>query len=218
MTNTLESMSDQNKKIMWDAEKIKQGFERFFELHGHFPDALEIDRYEHLPSSRTIQRSFGGLAKFRESLGHNITHYGKGENRSRIAKNVNSRGALAEKELYGLLKAQFGEMFVHVEKPFSKSSKQRLDFFVYSPNGNFGIDIFSPKDRHSLIGSLAIKQISYKDYNEKLYFIVANNDIASEELKGIVANKKNLLVKNFILTNLEGLMSDIKNFKRYTAK
>lgn len=84
---------------------------------------------------------FGGLEKLRKLLGYENTHFGKGSFWSEIANRVNSRGRNAELVLEVALKSKFGEVFVHTEKIFDKS-KNRVDFYVYSPSGNFDADVF----------------------------------------------------------------------------
>lgn len=56
--------------MKWDKEKIKEGFENFYKENGRLPTAPEVDNLDYLPSSRTIQRSFGGLQKIRKDLGY----------------------------------------------------------------------------------------------------------------------------------------------------
>ncbi|OHA45886.1 MAG: hypothetical protein A3A80_04405 [Candidatus Terrybacteria bacterium RIFCSPLOWO2_01_FULL_44_24] len=45
----------------WDLEKIKQGFDLFYKENGRYPTTFDVDDYKYLPSSRQIQRNFGGL-------------------------------------------------------------------------------------------------------------------------------------------------------------
>ena len=47
----------------------KEGFERFVQENGRLPSAVEIDAIDYLPSSRLIQRKFGGLERLRGALG-----------------------------------------------------------------------------------------------------------------------------------------------------
>ena len=68
----------------WTLEKIREGFERFRVEHGRLPIAPEIDKLDYLPSSRQIQRKFGGLEKLRADLGYEDTHFGRGTYRSEI--------------------------------------------------------------------------------------------------------------------------------------
>ena len=126
---------------MWTVEKIMEGFKKFELEFGRLPTAPEIDKLSYLPSSRQIQRKFGGLEKLREVLGYKDTNFGRGDYRTKIALRVNKKGRESEIELEKLLRNKFGEVFVHTERIFD-DSKNRVDFYVYSPDGNFGIDVF----------------------------------------------------------------------------
>jgi hypothetical protein len=163
-------------------QEIRDGFERFYQENGRYPTALEVDAYPHLPSARLFQRRLGGLRAFRKQLGHEITDYGRGQNRSGIAIAITRRGRLSELEIEKLLVAQFGEAFVHVEKRFGTQG-HRVDFYVYSPSGNFGVDVFWAASIHH------VRTIT-------IYFLCANRSIPQKDLDTFVANKKHALSPN----------------------
>lgn len=56
------------KQKGWTSEQLKIGFLKFYELHGHYPTSHEVDAFEFLPSSRSMQRRFGGLVEVRKAL------------------------------------------------------------------------------------------------------------------------------------------------------
>ncbi|MEK7076488.1 MAG: hypothetical protein AAB941_02410 [Patescibacteria group bacterium] len=60
--------------IKWDLNKIKAGLEDFYNLNNRYPSALEIDKYPLLPSSRQVQRKFGGLKDLERFLFINKNH------------------------------------------------------------------------------------------------------------------------------------------------
>ena len=97
----------------WTIESIKSGFERFRIEHGRLPTAPEIDTLDYLPSSRQIQRKFGGLEKLRTLLGYADTHFGKGIFRTQIANRIGIKGRQVELMLEKILRKKFGEVFVH---------------------------------------------------------------------------------------------------------
>lgn len=205
-------------KPRWNIENIKESLDRFISEYGQLPTAHEMDKLEYLPSARTIQREFGGLEKLRKELGYDTTHFGKGEKRSNLAKNINTRGKASEKEILDVLTEKFGEMFVHIERPFTDSSKQRLDFFVFSPSGNFGIDVFFPIDTYSMIGSLNIKKNIYKNFKQiPLYLVVANSDIPQQEIDRCVQNQKTILQRNIRVISLITLKELINPMSYYTT-
>src|SRR3990167_9427156 len=76
----------------WTLENLRDGLLYFYELNGRYPTAPEIDNFDYLPSSRQIQRKFGGLEKLRTLLGHTEVSFSKGVYRSRIAQIVGKRG------------------------------------------------------------------------------------------------------------------------------
>ena len=200
---------------IWSIEKIKLGFERFLEEYGRLPTAREIDKIGYLPTSRTIQRQFGGLEKLRNHLGFDIVHYGKGSNRSKIAYSINSRGKEAEENIRAILVEKFGEMFVHIERPLRRLYKNRLDFYVFSPSGNFAVDVFFPQNLDSINNILNIKNKVYSEYIEDLYLIVANSDITQIQIDRIILNKKNQLKPNIKVLSIEAFLQTADKFKRY---
>lgn len=209
--------SKKDKRSEWNIESIKVGIERFVQEHDRLPRAREMDKVDYLPTARTVQRTFGGVQKLRQALGFNITHFGKGKSRTDIAELINKRGRAAEYEVKVLLEEQFGEMFVHLERPFAKSSKQRLDFYIFSPSGNFGVDVFYPQDLDSLIRIINIKEGTYKGYPSTLYFLAANKIITQTEIDKLMNNKKRMLPKNFKVITFDNFQTMIKAMQRYSA-
>ena len=161
--------------IQWDLIKIRTGFQEFRKIHGRFPYALEIDDYPLLPSSRQIQRKFGGLKELRKLLGfsENELDHSKGETRSNLAKMIGRRGKDFEKEVYELLVNKFNEIYVHQQKPFNNYAS-RIDFFVYAKNHKFGIDVFYPENIHNLVGCVNIKERTYSKSGFDVIFLSIN--------------------------------------------
>lgn len=202
------------KRKIWNEENIKAAFDRFEKEHGHLPTALEVDQTDYLPSSRHIQRDFGGLQKLRLRLGYKDSHFGKGVFRTEIANKTNKRGRNAEQELESLLRNRFGEVFVHTEKMFG-IGKNRVDFYIYSPEGNFGVDVFYPDNFKTLQSNLNIKQKKYFDFSEQLYYVVANQEINQDYLEESIRFKKNPLSSNETLVSVCLFLKLIQNIKTY---
>ncbi|MDP3726375.1 MAG: hypothetical protein Q8R36_04225 [bacterium] len=181
----------------WTLNEIKTGFQKFYEIHGRYPTSREIDVFEYLPSSRSIQRRFGGLVSVREALGLNTSFdLRTGEHSSKRAKEISVRAHKIEKEVYDYLINIFGIEFVHREYFFTDDRRTRTDFFVYCKNRNFSVDVFFPKDRHNFIGCLNSKMKTYKDVGTLQYpviFLQMNKNISGEEIRKILARKKNKL-------------------------
>jgi hypothetical protein len=198
----------------WTIERIKEGFERFRSENSRLPIAPEIDKLDYLPSSRQIQRKFGGLEKLRTVLGYQDTHFGKGAYRSEIANKSNAKGRDAEISLEKILREKFQEVFVHTERVFD-DSKNRVDFYVYCPDGNFGIDVFYTETMRDLQKNINIKIDKYQKFPNQLFLVVGNNNFEQKELDAYMISKKKALPKNTTITNLKTLSEIIKYKRNY---
>lgn len=204
-----------SKNTKWTTQTIQAGLEKFYNDFKHYPTSLEIDRCEYLPSSRQIQRRYGGLDELRKILGYSETHFGTGDHRSQIAKQINELSKNTENALHKILTEKFGEMFVHVEKPYADNSKQRLDFFIYTPSGNFGVDVFYPKHLHSMVGVINIKQQSYLQYHGKLILVVANPKISQGEIDTILKYKTKPIPDNIYVNTIIQFKEFLQDQTRY---
>ena len=202
-------------KLQWSVEQIKKGFETFRNEHGRLPLAPEIDKLDYLPSSRQIQRKFGGLEQLRKVLGYEDTHFGKGSFRSKIATRTGVRGRDAELALEKILREKFGEVFVHTERIFD-DSKNRIDFYIYSLDGNFGIDIFFTETMKDLQKNINIKIDKYKTFPHRLYLVVGTNIFSQVELDEYSNLKRKALpTVETRIVNLDTLGVLIKNMRPY---
>jgi len=191
----------------WDLNKIKYGFEEFYKLNKKYPSALEIDKYPLLPSSRQVQRKFGGLKELRKLLGlpEEDLDYTRGSVRSSVAKAIGERGKNFEKEVYSLLVGKFGEIFVHQQKPFN-NYKSRADFFIYAKDYKFGIDVFCPKDLHSFVCCVNIKEKTYINPDFDMIFLSINPDINQSLINKFITRRRN---------NTSHKVMDFDEFKKY---
>ncbi len=183
---------------VWSVENLKAGFMYYFELHGRYPVASEIDKFEYLPSSRSIQRSFGGLVRVRELLGlSGPSQFNKGEARSRVAGEADARARIYEEEFYTFLVSKVSEMRVHEHKVMRPSGTS-CDFFVYlTDNSGIIIDLFYAKDIQILSKIVNIKYKKYEDLPFSTYFIlIGNDDISQDQIDKIIRNRKTLLPKH----------------------
>jgi len=201
-------------KEKWTIEKIKTGFDKFLIEHGRLPIAPEIDQLEYLPSSRQIQRKFGGLEKLRQTLGYKDINFGRGDFRSKIASRVNQKGREVELQLEKVLREKFHEVFVHTERIFD-DSKNRVDFYIYSPDGNFGIDIFYTTTMRDLQKNINVKIDKYQKFPNQLYFVVANHDFKQENLDKYSQDKKKALPPSTTILTLESLLSEMERKQSY---
>jgi hypothetical protein len=200
-------------KILWTQERISTGFKKFSDDHQRLPTASEVDRYAYLPSSRYIQRRFGGLEKLRTELGYTDAHFGKGYFRSTIATEAGERSRILREDLQLVLQTHFGADNVNIEKTFL--GKYRVNFYVHTPAGNFGIDIFYAKTLRTLQSSINIKMKKYTNFTDPLYLVVANELLHQGELDTYVARKKYPLPANIRLLSTDALCKAIPEMTPY---
>ena len=210
------------KETTWTIDKIKDGFERFYQTHNCYPTAYDVDDFEFLPSSRQIQRSFGGLVNLRKILRLRIRDYGKGKNRSKIAANSNITSKQCETIIFKLLKEQFSDEFIHIERPviIDGKGKDRYDFFVYAKPSNFAIDVFSTEgDSRSLIKIMNIKENKYRKISNaseiKLYFIYFGEKIEKNKVYSWLNNKREKFPSNWKILSFEEFKVELDNYDSF---
>lgn len=201
----------------WTVDSIKKLFEKFFLERGHYPTVTEIDQTSYLPSSRQIQRRFGGLKTFRKNIGYSITDYSSGRVRSESASISGKKGRSGEKLVEKMLISHFGEEFVHVEKVWGHT-KQRLDFYVYNPKASFGVEVISAADKSSFTINLNIKIRRYLDTNYPLFIVIINPLLTQDRLDTLISRKKLSLPQNSEVLSLEKFKEKISPYPRYHAR
>lgn len=203
-----------NMVDIWSKERIKSAFDEFIKLNGRLPTAPEIDRSSALPSSRQIQRKFGGLRALRKEFGYDVTDLSNGVFRSQIAKSCGQRGLNAERLLEEKLIDKFGELFVHTEKLYGPG-KNRVDFFVYTQNSNFGIDVFTTETVRDLQKNINIKIDKYLDFPSEisLYFVLFSKALGEAEVASALKNMSKLAkLPNLSILTLDQLYLEINKF------
>jgi len=201
-------------KENWDLEKIKIGLQKYFKQYGHYPTADEMDHSNYLPSSRQIQRKFGGLVNLRKKIGLTISDYTKGTSRTNKLYKINPRGYEQEKNLELHLIKNFGEYFVHVEKKIPNLSNLRLDFFIYTREANIAVDVFYPETINLLKRIINIKRNKYQKYSGAFYFVCANRDISQVLIDKYIKNKTNILPSNFHVLTLDNFDKEMNKYSR----
>jgi len=179
-------------QLAWTKEEILAGLEHFHKLYNRYPTALEIDRYEYLPSSRSIQRSYGGLVVLRKELiPKSQSNYTQGRYRSTIAKQTWDRAAKYEEEFYNFLTSHFKPIAVHEHK-IIRPGNVCCDFYVYlNEDEGFIIDLFYAQDMFSLVGVINIKLRRYAHLPRKTYFVlVGNEEITIDQIRSKILNRK----------------------------
>lgn len=180
-------------------ENLKEAFEKFLEENGHYPSSGEINSCWYLPNTKFIDRKFGGLKKLREEIGIKDIDMRKGSVRGGVCIAINERGREYEEIIHKILCDKFGEIAVHREKIFGDQNRCRSDFFVWSGNGNFVVDVFYPRDIQSMGGCLTNKVKKYDDENMNQFpviFLMMNNEIPKERIEIYKSRMKKKLLKN----------------------
>lgn len=184
---------DGNKSRSWTDEELKGGFEYYFRMHKHYPTALDIDNFEYLPTSRSIQRNYGGLETLRSRLGLKVSHYGKGKQRAGRSGTIINRSFQLEEQFYDFLKSHFKPVFIHEQRPI-RPQNLRVDYFIFTDPSNkninnqgFIIDIFYADNRHNLRTIVNIKLKKYKQLDYKTHFVVipAKTDIDQDYINSM---------------------------------
>lgn len=176
----------------WTKTQVLAGLEHFYELYKRYPTAREIDAFEYLPSSRSIQRQFGGLVVLRSELIPNShSSFTRGVYRSARAKESWHRAAKYEEEFYHFLCQCFDTVAIHehkVMRPGNISS----DYYIYfDENNGVVIDLFYAKDLFSLSNVVNIKLKRYANLPYETYFVlVGNGSIMIDDIQKMIANRK----------------------------
>lgn len=202
-------------KKQWSLENVKAGFLKFEKENGRLPTAKEIDSVVFLPSIRQIQRIFGGLPQLRELIGYADINFSIGKFRSKIGLESNLRGKAGEKTIRNLLIDKFHNPFVHIERPTGDSSKSRLDFYVFTPSGNFAVDVFTTSTVHDLGTNLNIKIAKYKNFEEKLYFVLMSDCINTKDIRLHLSRRKTEFPKNMHLLLVDDFIQEINSIACY---
>lgn len=201
MINNQNNLRRKNigKQGKWSTEELKAGLEYFKELNGRYPSAREIDFFDFLPSARSIQRSYGGLEKFRKDIGfdESLTNLTRGKIRSEKAQNTYSNAVKHEESFYQYLIDLIPEVRVH-EHRILRPGNVCCDFFIYtSDSEGFAVDLFYAQDLFTAREVIRIKNLRYKGLSHKVYFILVGNEgIGQEEIDTMLANRKSGISKN----------------------
>ncbi len=196
MDSILRSSKERAKRL-WTEEELRAGFLHFFKLYSHYPTAHEIDDFEFLPSSRSIQRSFGGLKETRRKLGLPVEDYTKGEYRADKAREGDARARVSEEEFFLFLTKHFEEIAVHEQKVI-RPGNVRSDFFIFmNKEEGVVIDVFYANRLKYVSTIVSIKLKTYARLSQPVYFVLVGNDsIAQEEISKLLAGRTTPLPSN----------------------
>ena len=98
---------------------------------------------------------------------------------------------------------------------YETAGKKRIDFYVYSPDGNFGIDVFFSDTERVLQSNVNIKQQRYVDFAEALFLVSANPAFTQKQLDNFTQSKKKPFAANMQLVTMPTLLKILKKYKPY---
>lgn len=195
------SMRREAKKgsqIQWTEEQLREGFLSFNSEFGRMPTAHEIDIYPYLPSSRSIQRTFGGLVAVRRKLfPEGVYNYTKGEYRQQIASKTFRRSQDDEENFFYELTKVFHEIAIHEHK-IIRPGRVTSDFYIYlNDDKGIVIDLFYAQDIFSLQGVVNIKVKRYKILqNEQIIFVCVGGKVNQNQINAMLLSKKTTIPNN----------------------
>ncbi|MFA6416032.1 MAG: hypothetical protein WCW56_00920 [Candidatus Paceibacterota bacterium] len=206
------------KQTPWTIEELSAGLTKFFEEHGRYPTGPEVDRYQYLPSARSIERRFGGIVQLRQTLKlDSQADFRSGQHSADRARMIGQRAHKTENVVNDFLVERFGKEFVHREYFFVDDKRTRADFFVYDKTGGFCVDVFYPGSKRNLQGCLNSKLDKYTSEYMRQYpiiFLQMNEEITQGMLDELIKNKKKLLSKGQSLMDWETFAKFCSSRKR----
>lgn len=225
MLNTYKTRENKsNKRNIWNLENIREGMERYKILYSKYPSTLDFDMVDFLPSSRLIQRNYGGIVKLKQLLNLDDIHdFTRGEYRSKVASNMYKNAVNQEERFYNYLISKIPEIHIHEHK-ILRPGHVCCDFFVYtSSSSGFAIDIFYASDLFNLSRIITNKAKRYSTLGTlPIFFVlVDNSEISQEQVNIMVANKRDKLLQNIAVCTdeffknytLVGLLKDVLSQK-----
>lgn len=192
MNNELRKARLGYQKSLWTKAEVLAGLQHFYQINSRYPTAREIDHFEYLPSSRSIQRQFGGLVRLREELlPDSHSNYTKGAYRSTIAGETWHRAAQYEEEFYNFLVLHFEPIAIHEHKVM-RPGNVTSDYFIYTSEENGTvIDLFYAKDFYSLAGVVNIKLRRYTALPfETIFVLVGNDSLSFDSVQSLLARRR----------------------------
>lgn len=182
------------------AESFRPLFEKFFQEHGHYPSGSEINASSDFPSVRFFDRNHGGLTGVRNALGLPVIDNRKSDERREVAQVCYERAYQDNDKIYVYLRSIFGDTYTHSRDFIPGTKRSVCDFYVFSPKGNFFVEVLSPSSKPSFQNCLNLKLKKYptqSESSEPVIFLQMNTELSSTLVASLVANKKNKLPDNF---------------------
>jgi hypothetical protein len=200
----LRSNSSGNRSKWTDLQLI-EGFTHFKLLYGRYPSAGEIDKFDGLPSSRSIQRSHGGLISLRKRLFPDIEDYNlnltKGITRSNKAKEADLRAKKYEEVFYNELCSRFDSISIHEQKRIRPGDVSADVYLYLNKDDGIVIDLFYAQDIKTLGKIVTIKSKRYHGLRRVIFVLVGNDLINQKSIDSLIANKAHPLSNEITVMN-----------------
>ncbi|MBI2589366.1 hypothetical protein HYW35_04165 [Candidatus Saccharibacteria bacterium] len=201
INRTLRVARNGYQESAWTKSEILAGLERFFELNNRYPTSREIDKFEFLPSSRSLQRQFGGLVALRKELiPASHADFTRGSFRSNVASETWHRATKYEEEFFNFLQFHFQPFAIHEHK-IIRPGNVSSDYYIYlSEKEGVIIDLFYAAHLHSLMGVVNIKLKRYIDLPFTTYLVlVGNHELGLQALLDVMGRRKVSLPENILV-------------------
>lgn len=179
----------------WTLENLRDGILYFYETQGRYPTSQDVDSFDYLPSSRAIQRTYGGIKKLRNILKiGDVLNYASGMTRALKAREADERAKIYEEEFHAFLISRMHEIRVHEHKVLRPGSVN-CDFFIYTDEKNgIALDLFYAQDLFSAQKQTNYKSKRYASVAFPCYFIIVGNDmIKQKDIEKMIASRKTVL-------------------------
>ncbi len=194
------------RRPTWSSQRIHEALVRFTQLHGRYPTAHEIDDHPDFPSSKHIQRRFGGLIRIRQALGvfpePNLTKASK--TGSQIDATI-ERTQVGKARIVNALATRIAKGTAHMDVTLTDDQRTRVDFRVGHRTGVTLVTVVAPKDRRTLLGCLKSKEMTYSQIGLAQYaVIIVVLGISSGELDIVRSRRKRPTPKHIRIMSEEG--------------
>jgi hypothetical protein len=170
-------------------EQHKAQVAQFIKENNYEPTAIDFDNTDYLPTSRTIQRRYGGLPNFRKLIGLKTTDFTKGKARTKKAKTAMDKCLLEETKLFQELLIKYGSNNVSSPAKLFLNNLKTVDFKIEKDGKIYLIDVFYPNTKESFESCVNIKNKKYHTNEQSFYtvpveiILVCLNDDVVYEIK-----------------------------------
>lgn len=124
---------------------------------------------------------------------------------------------LSESYISSLLKNYFGEMFVHKQKSLHASSKSKLDYYVYSPSGNFGVKLINPAKLEDITSEATLMHNNYKSSQEQIYIVVTNPAFSEADISFACNDTQTATHAHVSVVSIENFTHTFRQNKKFIA-